>query len=114
MIMIEIKISYGKKILTVQVPEKNLLDYACMRHVPGVANEAEAITRAIKRPIEMESLEKLAAPGQKIAIIVDDITRPTSLSQGAATRPVSATIRRSAPYHIVSGFRNPSCGREVR
>ena len=75
--MIEVKISYGKKILTVHVPEKNLLDYACMRDVPGVANEEEAITRAIKNPIEMESLGKLAAPGQKIAIVVDDITRPT-------------------------------------
>jgi nickel-dependent lactate racemase len=75
--MVEVEISYGKKNLTVQVPEKNLLDYACLPDVPGVANEAEAITRALKNPIEMESLEKLAAPGQKIAIIVDDITRPT-------------------------------------
>ena len=75
--MIEVKISYGKKFLSVRVPEKNLLDYACLPDVPGVANEAEAITRAIKNPIEMESLEKLAAAGQKIAIIVDDITRPS-------------------------------------
>ena len=75
--MAEVKISYGEKSLTVRVPEKNLLDYVCLPDVPGVTNEEEAITRAIKNPIEMESLEKLAAPGQKIAIVVNDITRPT-------------------------------------
>lgn len=75
--MAEVKISYGEKSLTVRVPEKNLLDYVCLPDVPGVTNEEEAITRAIKNPIEMESLEKLAAPGQKIAIVVNDITRAT-------------------------------------
>lgn len=75
--MIEVKISYGKKVLMVHVPEKNLLDYAYLPYVPGVVDEEEAITRAIKNPIEMESLEKLSAPGQKVAIVVDDITRPT-------------------------------------
>ena len=64
--MIEVKISYGKKVLTVHVPEKNLLDYAYLPYVPGVVDEEEAITRAIKNPIEMESLEKLSAPGQKV------------------------------------------------
>ncbi len=75
--MTEVKISYGKKILTVHVPEKNLLDYACLPDGPGVADEEKAITRALENPIEMESLAKLAAPGQKVAIVVDDITRPT-------------------------------------
>ncbi len=75
--MIETKISYGKKILSVHVPEKNLLDYIYLPDVPGVANEEEAIIRALNNPIGMESLGRLAKSGNKIAIVVDDITRPT-------------------------------------
>ncbi len=75
--MINLEIAYGKEVLHVGVPDENLVDYVCLPDVPGVANEEETITRAIKNPIGVESLEKLAAPGQKIAIIVDDITRPT-------------------------------------
>ena len=67
--MTDVKICYGKKVLNVGVPAKNLLDYVCMPDVPGVENEEETIIRALKNPIEMEPLEKLASPGQKIAIV---------------------------------------------
>ena len=75
--MKETEISYGKKILDVHVHEKNLLDYVGLPDVQGVTNEEETITLAIKNPIEMESLDNLVAPGNKVAIVVDDITRPT-------------------------------------
>ena len=75
--MVELEIAYGKKFLSVGVPAENLLDYACMPDVFGVANEEEAIARALKNPVDMQTLENLAAPGRKITIVVDDITRPT-------------------------------------
>lgn len=75
--MTTVKIAYGKEVLHLDVPDKNLLDYVSLPDVPGVVDEAETITRAIQNPINMESLGKLAAPGRKIAIVVDDITRPT-------------------------------------
>ena len=77
----ELKISYGKKTQVVSVPPDNFLDYACLPEVPGVDDEGEAIVRAIKNPVAMSPLNQLAKGGQKVAIVADDITRPTPTHQ---------------------------------
>ena len=75
--MVETKIFYGKNTLTVHVPERNLLDYVRLPSVLGAPSEMEAIAQAIRHPVEMEPLVKLATRSNKVAMVVDDITRPT-------------------------------------
>jgi len=75
--MIEVKISYGKEQIPVLIPEKNFLDIVKLPEIPELSDEEGAIINALENPIGMSPLRQLASPGQKVAIIVDDITRPT-------------------------------------
>lgn len=75
--MVEVQISYGKSHIPVLIPEENLLDVVKMPKIPDAENEVEAIIKALRNPIGTPPLSQLAAPGQKVAIVVDDITRPT-------------------------------------
>jgi len=61
----------------VDVPDKNLLFHAVPADVHERPDPDAAITAALDNPIGTGRLETLVKPGRKIALIVDDITRPT-------------------------------------
>jgi nickel-dependent lactate racemase len=48
--------------------------------LPGVADPAEAIRCSLHRPIGSAPLADLARPGMKIAIVIDDASRPTPIA----------------------------------
>ena len=72
----KLEFGYGKGVQTVEVPERNLL--ALLRANPMEhARVGEAAVRyALENPIGSEKLRKLVKPGQKVAIITSDISRP--------------------------------------
>ncbi len=66
----------GTENQTVQVPDENLLGVLKENPVPvGLTGETE-VRRALAAPIGSAPLRQIVRPGEKIAIITSDITRP--------------------------------------
>ena len=67
----------GTGVQTVEVPDKNLMGVLMSNDVPReLMNEAEVV-RALENPIGTPRLKEIVHPGEKIAIITSDITRPS-------------------------------------
>ena len=71
-IHMEVSFPYGRKNIVIDIPEKNLLKVAEAKEKKA-GNEEEIIKKAIENPVNAKKLEKLKG---KIAIVVDDKTRP--------------------------------------
>ena len=71
-----IEFGFGTGVQSVEIPEKNLMGVLMSNDVPrGLTNEAE-VARALADPIGAPRLREIVKPGEKIAIITSDITRP--------------------------------------
>ena len=71
---LEFGFGHGKQV--VQVPEKNLMGVLHANPAPAIASEEEEVRRALREPIGTLRLTQLLHPGEKIAIVSSDITRP--------------------------------------
>ncbi len=70
----KIELAYGKTGLPVDLP-----DDACVlrpAEVPRLPDPQEAVREALRRPIGCPPLRELVAPGDTVAIVHSDITRP--------------------------------------
>ena len=72
----KLEFGYGKTNQVVEVPEKNLLDVLMSNPIDHVRSGRDAVSYALKNPIGSQPLHEIAKPGQKIAIITSDISRP--------------------------------------
>jgi len=72
----EYRLGYGKSEMTFTLNEKNLI---CELHpnnvMIGLTGESE-VRRAVEHPINSGRLSEIVKPGEKIAVITSDITRP--------------------------------------
>jgi len=68
---------YGKEKLAVELPEQNLIGVIEAREAELPPDEIAMMRDALLNPIGLPPLTELAHPGQKVAIVVDDNTRPT-------------------------------------
>lgn len=67
---------FGNGVQEVEVPEKNLIAELHANKVPvGLTGEAEVV-RALREPIGSPRLKDIVRPGERVAIITSDITRP--------------------------------------
>ena len=72
----KIEFGFGTGVQEVEVPEKNLMGILMANDVPrGLMNEAE-VERALANPIGAPRLKDIVRPGEKIAVVTSDITRP--------------------------------------
>ena len=72
----KLEFGFGTGIQTVEVPEKNLMGILMSNDVPReLMNEAE-VQRALENPIGAPRLREIVKPGEKIAVVTSDITRP--------------------------------------
>ena len=72
----KLEFGFGTGVQTVEVPDKNLMGVLMSNDVPReLMNEAEVV-RALENPIGTPRLKEIVKPGEKIAIITSDITRP--------------------------------------
>lgn len=72
----ELEFGYGAGVQKVQVPEKNLMGILTANEMRHERKGQEAVRYALAHPIGAAALRDLAKPGQKIAIVVSDISRP--------------------------------------
>ena len=72
----KIDFGFGTGTQTVEVPDKNLVGILMANDVPrGLRNEEE-VKQALENPIGSPRLREIVKPGEKIAVITSDITRP--------------------------------------
>lgn len=71
-----IQLPYGKTIIPVDVPADNLLGIITPQEFTPAQKPDEMIKEALQHPLGTDPLPSLVHPGDKIAIVVDDYTRP--------------------------------------
>ncbi len=71
-----IELPYGKGTLPLDVPEKNLLEVAVPKEFIQPMQPELMIQDALKNPLGTEQLSTLVGPGDTVAIVIDDYTRP--------------------------------------
>ena len=72
----KLEFGYGKGVQTVDVPDGNLMGILQSSPITHKNRGADAVRYALNNPIGSKRLSQLAKPGQKIAIVTSDISRP--------------------------------------
>ncbi len=75
--MVDVWLPYGKTEVCARVPTRNFLGTILPKEKQGVADPKAEIRRALSKPIGTARLSEIAKEGNKVAIVVDDATRPT-------------------------------------
>jgi nickel-dependent lactate racemase len=76
----EVKLAYGGSGMTVNLPDRNVTLIEPV-DLPGVADEAASIERALTAPIAGPPLSELVAPAGEVAVVFPDVTRPMPSSR---------------------------------
>ena len=74
--MVDVWLKYGKTEVCARIPTRNYLGTIEPKEKPGVSDPAAEIIRALREPIDSKPLSELVKPDSRIAIVVDDFTRP--------------------------------------
>jgi len=70
-------IPYGKGQLEVNIPEENFLYYASPVKISDIPDQNRLVEDSLNNPIGASKIEESVRPDMTVAIMVDDITRPT-------------------------------------
>ncbi|MEM2971778.1 MAG: nickel-dependent lactate racemase [Candidatus Bathyarchaeia archaeon] len=74
--MVDVWLPYGKTEVCVRIPTRNFLGVIEPKEKAGVLDARIEIERALKEPIASKRLGEIVKPESKVAIVVDDFTRP--------------------------------------
>jgi len=74
--MVDIWVPYGKTEVCVRVTAQNFLGSIEPKERSGVPDARAEAARALKEPINSKRLSEIVKPDHKVAIVVDDTTRP--------------------------------------
>ncbi len=72
----KLEFGYGTGTQVVELPDKNVMDVLYANEMTHARRGEEAVRHALKNPIGAPELRTLVKPGQKIAIVTSDISRP--------------------------------------
>lgn len=73
----QIWLPYGKEKVKFEIPKRNLLGIYYPKQVVGEIDETYTLRQAMEKPIGSPRLREIVRPGQQVAIITSDLTRPT-------------------------------------
>jgi lactate racemase len=76
----QVTLAYGRTGFAVELPDDHT-DVVEPRDVPGLPDEAAAITAALRAPLGRAPLHMLAGPDDNVVIVVNDGTRPMPSAQ---------------------------------
>jgi len=74
--MVDVWLPYGKTEVCLRVPARNLLGFIEPKEKSGVPDARAEVERALREPIGSKKLSEIAKPEHRVAIVVDDATRP--------------------------------------
>ena len=72
----DVLFGYAKEKINVTIPDENYMATLVPNHVELGLTGEEEVVRSLRSPIGTPRLKDMVTPGQKIAIITSDITRP--------------------------------------
>jgi nickel-dependent lactate racemase len=75
--MVDVWLPYGKTEICVRVPARNLLGSIDPKERASVPDGKAEVARALREPIGSKSLGEIVKPESRVAIVVDDATRPS-------------------------------------
>src|SRR4030042_593677 len=75
MTMRTFSIPCGKKLIPIQTPDHVPVQWVESRRLEPISDVKRAVEDALHRPIGSKQLRELVKPGQKVALVVTDITR---------------------------------------
>lgn len=79
---VEIQLPYGDAERRIRVPGRNLAEILTPRKVEAdLGGEKDRLAEALEHPIGTSRLEEMLQPDQRVAILVDDMARPTPISR---------------------------------
>jgi len=73
---LKLEIGFGTTPQIVEIPDRNLTDILLPNKVSVQAKGEIAVIGALQNPIGSKKLSEMVHPGQKVAIITSDVTRP--------------------------------------
>ena len=73
----KIKLAYGIKGLDIHLPDNLNVTVVESKHIRAFENQAESVRDALRQPIAAKPLKGSVKSTQKVAIVFNDITRPT-------------------------------------
>jgi len=74
--MVDVWLPYGKTEVCARIPAQNFLGTIEPKEKPGVSDSIAEIKRALQEPIGTKRINEIAKAGDRVAIVVDDSTRP--------------------------------------
>ncbi|MCD6240773.1 nickel-dependent lactate racemase [Candidatus Bathyarchaeota archaeon] len=74
--MVDVWLPYGKTEVCARIPAQNFLGTIEPKEKPGAPDPIAEIKRALEEPIGTRRISEIAKAGDKVAIVVDDFTRP--------------------------------------
>ena len=72
----ELELGYGRGSQQLSVPDRNLLEVLLPNRVPLERGAEEAVRWALEHPVGSPRLRDIVRPGETVALITSDITRP--------------------------------------
>jgi nickel-dependent lactate racemase len=75
--MVDAWLPYGKSEVCVRIPTRNFLGSIEPEEKAGVSDPHSEILRALQEPLASKKLREIAKPDSRVAIVVNDDTRPT-------------------------------------
>lgn len=75
--MTEVSLNYGTKKIVAEIPDRNYSGTLEVNEPSGIKNPEAEILQCLRKPINCQPLSHIAHPGDSVAIIVNDHTRPS-------------------------------------
>ena len=73
----QVDLPYGRDgIISVDVPDKNLLGVLSRPAVEGLKDQVQAAEEALRHPVGTTRLRDMVSEESKVAVIINDATRP--------------------------------------
>ena len=110
----ELHFGYGNSEQVVSLPEKNLVGVLTANEMEHERTGEDAVKYALENPIGAPLLRQVAKPGQKVAIIASDISRPVPSHQilPAVIRELTAAGCREEDITVVFALGSHRCHTE--
>jgi nickel-dependent lactate racemase len=72
----KMNLNFGKKVLECDIPDENVLEILQPRHSAPEGTPGEIMKKALSNPIGTPVIKEIVKPGEKVAVITSDLTRP--------------------------------------
>jgi len=104
-----LSLPWGKEQISVEMPESwTLRDAYEPQSLPPVADPAAEAARSLTEPVGSARLSERLHPGSKVALVIDDGSRPTPVHllypSVLEDCTVPASLTRRSPWCLPSGF----------